>query len=138
MMGIITNQPTNEPAAMIAVYFSPMMYPIPVTAAPTFNLNTSFALSAKASPHGITLEVTTSLHQPNVAIIKSYIPPIRPLTTSKRACLPPFSPDTSTSVVAVASGNGSFPCMSDTKYFRNGIRKRMPRIPPKSDDRKIW
>ena len=42
------------------------------------------------------------------------------------------------SVVAVASGNGYLPCMSETKYLRNGIRKRIPRKPPSSDDIKIW
>ncbi len=61
-----------------------------------------------------------------------------PLTTRTAACLPPFSPAIRISVVAVASGNGSFPCMSFTKYFRNGIRNRIPRKPPNDEARKTW
>jgi hypothetical protein len=40
--------------------------------------------------------------------------------------------------VAVASGNGSFPCISATKYRRNGIRNRTPRSAPRSGTMKIW
>ena len=39
---------------------------------------------------------------------------------------------------AVASGKGYLPCMSETKYLRNGMRKRMPRKPPISEAMKIW
>ena len=72
-----------------------------------------------------------------VVIRKSYRPPMRPLISNNLAWLPPLAPDTMISVVAVASGNGYLPCMSETKYLRNGIRNRMPKKPPKSEERKI-
>ena len=50
---------------------------------------------------------------------------------------PPLSPLTSTWVVAVASGKGYFPCISFTKYLRNGMRKRIPSTPPRSELRAI-
>ena len=56
-----------------------------------------------------------------------------PASSSGLACGPPFSPLTSTCVVAVASGKGYLPCMSFTKYLRNGMRNSMPSIPPRSD-----
>ena len=40
--------------------------------------------------------------------------------------------------VAVASGKGYFPCISLTKYLRNGISSTMPSSPPKSDERNTW
>jgi hypothetical protein len=43
-----------------------------------------------------------------------------------------------TPVVAVASGKGNLPCMSLTKYFRKGMRKRIPRNPPSADAKKTW
>ena len=45
-----------------------------------------------------------------------------------------MAPLTSTCVVAVASGKGYLPCMSLTKYLRNGMRNSMPKMPPSSDD----
>ena len=47
-------------------------------------------------------------------------------------------PDTITCVVAVASGKGYLPCMSFTKYLRKGMKNRIPRMPPSSDERNIW
>ena len=44
----------------------------------------------------------------------------------------------STCVVAVASGNGYLPCMSLTKYLRNGMRNKMPMIPPSSEEMNIF
>jgi len=70
--------------------------------------------------------------------MKSYSPPTRPLRRSVFALLPPASPLTSTSVVAVASGKGYFPCISFTKYLLKGMRKRIPRTPPSSEDRNIF
>ena len=61
-----------------------------------------------------------------------------PLTRRVLAPFPPLSPLTSTCVVAVASGNGYFPCCSFTKYFLNGMRKSMPRIPPRSDEKNTF
>ena len=49
---------------------------------------------------------------------------------SSLACDPPFSPVTSTSVIAVASGKGNCPCISRTKYRRSGMRKSTPMQPP--------
>lgn len=63
---------------------------------------------------------------------------MRPATASSLAWLPPFSPEISTSVVAVASGKGYFPCISLTKYLRNGISSTIPSSPPKSDERNTW
>ena len=61
------------------------------------------------------------------------MPPTTPATRSGRAWLPPFSPETSTCVDAVASGKGYLPCMSFTKYFRKGMRNRMPSTPPSTE-----
>ena len=36
-------------------------------------------------------------------------------------------------IVAVASGKGYWPCMSLTKYLRNGMRKRIPSTPPSNE-----
>ena len=49
------------------------------------------------------------------------------------AWLPPLSPETSTWVVAVASGKGYLPCMSETKYLRKGMRSKIPKIPPNNE-----
>ena len=46
---------------------------------------------------------------------------------------PPFWLLMSTWVVAVASGNGNLPCMSLTKYLRNGMKNKMPSRPPSSE-----
>ena len=78
-----------------------------------------------------------SAHVPKVATQKSYNPPMRPAAISVFADEPPLSPLTRTCVVAVASGNGYFPCISFTKYFRNGMRNRMPSTPPSSELRNI-
>ena len=51
--------------------------------------------------------------------------------------LPDFSPEISTCVVAVASGNGNLPCMSETKYLRNGININTPSTPPSIELRNI-
>ena len=59
--------------------------------------------------------------------------PIIPAINSGLAWLPLFSPDTSTCVVAVASGKGYLPCISLTKYLRKGIRNRIPSTPPSSE-----
>ena len=61
---------------------------------------------------------------------KSYTPARAVASSSSRACDPPRSPVTRTSVMAVASGNGSSPCISRTKYRRNGMRNSTPRQPP--------
>ena len=45
-IGIITNQATKEPPAIIAVYLSPTIYPKPSIAELIFSLKTSFNLSA--------------------------------------------------------------------------------------------
>ena len=103
-----------------------------------FNFRTSLALSETTLPQCITVVVTVSLQAPKVATTKSYRPPMRPATSRVLALLPPLSPLTSTCVVAVASGNGYWPCISFTKYFLKGIRKRIPRIPPSSEERNIW
>ena len=65
--------------------------------------------------------------------MKSYKPPINPAKIKGFAWLPPFSPETSTCVVAVASGKGYLPCISDTKYLRNGINSKIPMIPPNKE-----
>ena len=69
--GTITNQTKAEPIAIIVAYLSPTIYPKPKTAAPTFIWNTTLALSASATPDGITRVVNTSAHPPKVATIKS-------------------------------------------------------------------
>ena len=106
--------------------------------AETLNFPTIFSLSASVAPKANIREVTTSAQRPNALNRKSKIPPISPLTTRTIACPPPFSPATRISVVAVASGNGNLPCISFTKYFRNGMRKRMPRKPPSIEARNTW
>ena len=127
---MMTNHTDTKPAHIIELYLSPTMYPSPSTAAPVFILNTVLALSAISAPRGITLVDNTSLHHPKVDRTKSYSPPTIPAKMSGRAWLPPFSPEMSTCVVAVASGKGYFPCICDTKYLRKGIRSSMPSMPP--------
>ena len=136
--GMITSQTSSEPQQMMKEYFRPTMYPRPSTAAPVFIFRTTFALSASAAPQPITVVETVSAQAPKVAMIKSYRPPITPAATSVFALEPPPSPLTRTWVVAVASGKGYFPCISFTKYFRNGIRNRMPSTPPSSELSTIW
>ena len=133
MPGTTIHQMNSEPRVMIKAYFSPMINPRPSTAEPVLIFSTSFVFSAMVSPMGSTRVVNTSLHQPKVATMKSYRPPMRPAMSRGIACLPPLAPLTSTCVVAVASGKGYLPCMSFTKYLRKGIRNSMPRIPPSSD-----
>ena len=120
---------------MMNAYLRPTMYPRPRTAAPVFTFNRILALSASAAPHFVQVVERVSPHRPNVEMMKSYNPPMSPLMSNVFAPLPPLSPLTRTCVVAVASGNGYFPCCSFTKYFLNGIRNRIPRIPPKSDEK---
>ena len=66
------------------------------------------------------------------------MPPTSPAMSSGLAWSPPLAPETSTCVVAVASGKGYLPCMSLTKYLRKGIRKRMPSTPPSAEARNIF
>ena len=108
-----------------------------MTAAPVFILRTSLALSARVTPQPITVVESVSAQVPKVATAKSYRPPIRPADMSVLALAPPPSPLMSTCVVAVASGKGYFPCISFTKYFRKGMRKRMPSTPPSRELRTI-
>ncbi len=75
---MIIHHTAKEPKHIIKAYLSPTIYPNPSTAAPVLTLNTSFALSAKATPHADTRVVKTSFHQPKVATIKSYSPPTNP------------------------------------------------------------
>ena len=133
MSGIMKNHTRNEPQHIMRAYLRPIMYPRPRIAAPVFSFTTSFALSAMAAPKDTTREVRVSLQRPTVATMKSYKPPMRPATTSVFALEPPLSPLTRTCVVAVASGNGYFPCISFTKYLRKGMRKRIPSTPPRSE-----
>ena len=85
---------------------------------------------AMASPQAVIRVERLSVHRPKVDTTKSYNPPIPAAKISGLAWLPPCSPDTSTCVVAVASGKGYSPCFSCTKNLRNGIRNRIPRHPP--------
>ncbi len=78
-----------------------------------------------------------SRHRPHVCENSWKPPASRPLLTSTPAWPPPASPAISTSVLAVASGNGNSPCISLTKKRRNGIRNRMPRKPPSREARHI-
>ena len=71
-------------------------------------------------------------------VVDFFVSAITPAATSVFALEPPPSPLTRTWVVAVASGKGYFPCISFTKYFRNGIRNRMPSTPPSSELSTIW
>ena len=100
-----------------------------------FILNTSLALSAMVAPNSVTRLVNCSFHRPNVDTKKSYNPPIAPALSSNFTLLPPDCPDTSTCVVAVASGKGYLPCMSLTKYLRKGIRNNIPSTPPSREAR---
>ena len=109
------------------------MYPSPSTAAPVLTFITTLNLSATISPIPTMRVLMDSLHQPKVATMKSYTPPIIPAKISGLAWLPPFSPDTSTWVVAVASGKGYLPCISDTKYLRKGMSNRIPNTPPNNE-----
>ncbi len=133
--GMITSHTRKLPQQMMKAYLRPTIYPSPRTAAPVFILSTTFALSARAAPHGRIFVVSVSPHRPKVDTMKSYSPPISPLTSSVLAPFPPLSPLTSTCVVAVASGKGYLPCISLTKYFLNGIRNRIPSMPPSSEEK---
>ena len=128
--GTMTNHTTREPAHMMAAYFRPTIYPNPSTAAPVFILKTNLNFSATISPALHMRLVKFSFHHPKVPTIKSYRPPMSPAIRSGFAWSPPFSPDTRTCVLAVASGKGYSPCLSFTKYLRNGMRKRIPNTPP--------
>src|SRR5690554_3906547 len=83
------------------------------------------------------LVVITSLHRRNEEKQKSKRPPMSPLVIRSRALLPPFSPVINISVVAVASGKGSLPCISFTKYLRKGIKKSIPKKPPRREEKNI-
>ena len=133
--GIMTSQTRRLPQHIMKAYLRPTIYPSPRRAAPVFSLSTIFALSASTAPQWVTVVETVSPQSPKVETMKSYAPPMRPLMSRVLAPLPPPSPLTSTCVVAVASGNGYFPCISFTKYFLNGIRKRIPSMPPSSDEK---
>ena len=73
------------------------------------------ALVARVSTTGRKRRSIDSFHTWKVCTKKSYTPAIPVACKSRRAWLPPFSPVTSTSVMAVASGYGKTPCMSRTK-----------------------
>ena len=135
--GMMTSHTSRLPQQMIKLYFRPMIYPRPSTAAPVLSFSITLALSARAWPKPTTVVVMVSPQAPKVAMIKSYRPPTRPAVSRVLAPAPPPSPLTSTCVVAVASGKGYLPCISLTKYFRNGMRNRMPSTPPSRDDRNI-
>ena len=109
---------------------------MPKRAALVLILNTNFALSAMVVPNSQQREVKFSFQAPKAATAKSNKPPTIPATKRGFACEPLRSPEISTCVEAVASGKGYLPCMSFTKYLRNGIKNRMPKIPPNSDERK--
>ena len=64
---------------------------------------------------GVNWKSRYSFHGWNVVTRKSYTPAMAVASSSSLACEPPLSPVTSTSVMAVASGYGSTPCMSRTK-----------------------
>ena len=81
--------------------------------------------------------VKFSFHQPNEETKKSYSPPMIPASSRGLAWSPPLAPDTSTCVVAVASGKGYLPCMSLTKYLRKGMRNKMPNTPPSAEARNM-
>ena len=138
MPGTMIIHTASEPAQIMAAYFNPTIYPSPKTAAPVLILSTSFALSAIVSPQPHTRVVKFSFHHPKVATIKSYRPPMSPAKSNGFAWLPPFSPEISTCVLAVASGKGYSPCFSLTKYLRKGMRNRIPRIPPSKELMNIW
>ena len=115
---------------------------------PSFNYRETYLLQIPGSDQilmipedyyeeDVEIEYIVSAHAPKVATTKSYSPPIRPASTRVFALLPPLSPLTSTCVVAVASGNGYLPCISCTKYLRNGMRKSMPSAPPSRELRNI-
>ena len=133
--GMMTSHTRKLPQQIMNAYLSPTMYPSPRTAAPVLSLSTTLAFSAIASPKGSIRVVMVSPQSPNVEMMKSYRPPTSPLASRVFAPLPPLSPLTRTWVVAVASGNGYFPCISLTKYFLNGIRNRIPRTPPRRDEK---
>ena len=121
------------PAHIIVAYFKPTIYPIPNTAAPVLILNTNFAFSASVSPHAKALVVNVSAQVPNVAMTKSYNPPIIPAKSNGFTCPPSPSPEMSTCVLAVASGKGYLPCISLTKNLRKGIINNIPSTPPSKD-----
>ncbi len=73
------------------------------------------ARSARPARNGTEREVKTSAQPSKWMITKSNAPPIAAAAPSTFAWLPPDSPAMSTSVVAVASGNGNSPCISLTK-----------------------
>ena len=124
-----------EPKQMIAAYLSPTIYPMPNSAALVLMLNTNLALSAMVVPNSQQREVKFSFHAPKAATAKSNKPPTIPATSKGLACEPLRSPDIRTWVEAVASGKGYLPCISFTKYLRKGIKNKMPKIPPSTDDR---
>ena len=108
---------------------------MPRSAALVLMLNSTLVFSVSMALNSVTRLVKFSVHAPNDATAKSYNPPIRPATSSGIVWLPLFSPDSSTCVEAVASGNGYLPCISFTKYLRKGMRNRIPSTPPKSEAR---
>ena len=79
------------------------------------NRTTTLAFSARALMMGVNWKSRYSFQGWKVVTRKSYTPAMAVASKSSRACEPPFSPVTSTSVMAVASGYGRTPCMSRTK-----------------------
>ena len=87
-----TNHERNEPAAMIAEYFNPTIYPNPNTIAEIFSFATSLNLSESISPNENIRVVMTSDHVPNALKIKSNKPPIKPEVITLLPGLPLFLP----------------------------------------------
>jgi hypothetical protein len=77
--------------------------------------NTAFTLWVSASRPPTSEVVKTSRQALKVSDTKSNRKPIPIADTSTFACRPPRSPVIRISVIAVPSGNGSLPCISDTK-----------------------
>ena len=131
-----TNHERNEPAAMIAEYFNPTIYPNPNTIAEIFSFATSLNLSESISPNENIRVVMTSDHVPNALKIKSNKPPIKPEVITLLPGLPLFSRNKNFCCRS-CFGKRKFPVISFTKYFLKGIRNKMPRNPPSNDARNI-
>ena len=78
-------------------------------------LTVALTLVARFFISGMNWKLTISDHARTLVARKSKIPPTPAAMTRVRACSPPASPVTNTSLMAVASGKGSLPCCSATK-----------------------
>ncbi len=130
--GTITSHTTNEPAQNDSRVSSSRQYSLGLIPLHRCLFSSPVWLFRQPSHPSRIRGGGFSFHQPNVATMKSYRPPISPASNGF-AWLPPFSPETSTCVLAVASGKGYSPCLSLTKYLRKGMRNRIPKIPPSSE-----